>query len=266
MSSLSIFCDESGTMPVDDADGVFCVAVLTAQTSAIRLEERSGHIENIAVKLKELNLLPQVVFVKPRDGYGDLLRSKMSKMNTAARASKLVTGSHEYLTESTYNSRNLIWIRCMAICVVRAVVRRAELGPISSVQVILDEKTLPQPSRRMFEDRVCCLRDDILGTNADAVSEGRSDSAVLRNIRFARDQVSITWSSPDTDDGLYLAHRLSRSAKTAIAKSTQPGFARTLGMEENELFYDSTPDVIRPVSKRTVERWKLRTGLPEPLE
>lgn len=253
-------------MPVDDADGVFCVAVLTTQISAIRLEERRGHIDDIAVSLNELKCLPQVVFVKPRDGYGDLLRSKMSKMNTMARASRLVTGSHEYLPGSAYNSRNLIWIRCMAICVVRAVVRRAELGPISSVRVISDEKTLPQPSRRMFEDRVRCLRDDILGPNADAASEGRSDSAVLRNIRFARDQVSITWSSPDTDDGLYLAHRLSRLAKTTIEKSTQPDFARALGMEQEDLFYDSTPDLIRAVSKRSVESWKRRTGLPEPLE
>jgi hypothetical protein len=253
-------------MPVDDAGGVFCVAVLTTQTSAIRLEERSGHIKDIAVKLKELECLPQVVFVKPRDGYGDLLRSKMSKMNTMARASRLITGSHEYLPGSAHNSRNLIWIRCMAICVMRAVVRQAELGPISSVRVILDEKTLPQPSRRMFEDRVCCLRDNILGPNADAASQGRSDIAVVRNIRFARDQVSITWSSPDTDDGVYLADRLSGFAKTAIEKSTQPDFARALGMEQGDLFYDSTPDVIGAVSKSSVEHWKRRTGLPEPLE
>ena len=253
-------------MQVDDAGGVFCVAVLTTQTSVIRLEERSGHLKDIALKLKELKCLPQVVFVKPRDGYGDLLRSKMSKMNTMARASRLITGSHEYLPRSAHNSRNLIWIRCMAICVVRAVVKRAELGPISSVRVILDEKTLPQPSRRMFEDRVYCLRDDILGSNVGAASEGRSDSAVVRNIQFARDQVSITWSSPDTDDGLYLADRLSGLAKTAIEKSTQLDCAQALGMEQGDLFYDSTPDVIRAVPKRLIERWKRRTGLPEPLE
>lgn len=266
MSSLSIFCDESGVMPVDDAEGVFCVAVLTTQTSAIRLEQRSGHIKDIAAELEELECLPQVVFVKPRDGYGDLLRSKMSKINTMARASRLITGSHEYLPSSAHNSRNLIWIRCMAICVVRAVVRQAEMGLISSVRVILDEKALAQPSRRMFEERVCCLRDDILGPNTDAASEDRSDSAVVRNIRFARDQVSITWSSPDTDDGLYLAHRLSGLAKTAIEKSTQPDCARAFGMEQGGLFYDCTPDVIRAVPKRLVERWRRRTGLPEPLE
>lgn len=118
-------------MPGDDADSVFCVAVLTTQAPVAKLEERSGHIENIAVELKKLKCLPQVVFVKPWDGYGDLLRSKMSKMNTAAHASRLVTGSHEYFTGSAYNSRNLIWIRCMAICLVRVVVRSAELGPIN---------------------------------------------------------------------------------------------------------------------------------------
>lgn len=266
MSSLSIFCDESGTMPVDDTAGVFCVAVLTTQRSTVRLEKRRGHMRTIAAKLKELECLPQVVFVKPRDGYGNLLQSKMSKMNTMARAVRLIRGSHEYLPVSAHNSRNLIWIRCMAICVVRAVVRRAELGPISSVRVILDEKTLPQPSRRMFEDRVRCLRDDILGPNADAASEGKTNSAVVRNIQFARDQVSITWSSPDTDDGLYLAHRLSGLAKTAIEKSTESDCARALGMEQGDLFYDSTPDVVRAISTRSVERWKRRTGLPEPLE
>ena len=253
-------------MPVDDADGVFCAAVLTTQISSIRLEERSGHAEDIALNLKGLKCLPQVVFVKPRDGYGELLHSKMSKMNTMARASRLVTGSHEYLPGSAHNYQNLIWIRCMAICVVRAVVRCAELSPINSVRVILDEKTLPQLSRRMFEDRVRCLRDDILGPNVSAASEDRPGNVVPRNIRFARDQVSITWSSPDTDDGLYLAHRLSRLAKTAIEKSTQPDFARGLGMEQEDLFYDATPDVIRAISKGSIERWKRRTGLPEPLE
>lgn len=38
MSSLSIFCDESGTMAVDDAGGIFCVAVLRTQASSVRLE------------------------------------------------------------------------------------------------------------------------------------------------------------------------------------------------------------------------------------
>lgn len=266
MNTVSIFCDESGTMPAGDADGVFCVAGIITQTSSIELAERTGFLENIAGALKDLECIPQVVFVEPQVGYGNRLGSKMAKMNAMARASRLVTGSHDYLPGSAHNSGNLIWLRCMAICVVRAVVRRAEVGPIGFVRVVSDKKSLAGPTRRLFEDRLRCLREDILGPTAYTPAEGRFDSPVVSNIRFTRDQVSVTSSSRDKDDGLYLADRLCGLAKASIEKSTQAELARELGVDQDDLFYNATPDVIHALPKWSVERWKHRTGLPEPRE
>jgi hypothetical protein len=37
-------------------------------------------------------------------------------------------------------------------------------------------------------------------------------------------------------------------------------------MKLEDLFYDATPDVVRPLAKPSVRRWRSRTGLPEPSE
>ena len=270
MTRVFLFGDESGTMPANDGDEPFCVATIATSEKPPAIVNRSGKIQALVEIFRQIRCVPHVVFVRPTRGYGELLRRKTSKMNTMARATRLRTRSHEYFSDRGYNPRDMIWIRCMAVSLVRAVVRRARAGPIRAVSLILDSKSMAEGSRRLFVDRVCSMAEDIRGPRAN-VQQGNQPSLDTReHIQFGRDDVSVFWSdempSPDFEDGLFLAHRLSGLAKTALETATEAELAEDLSMEFTDLFYDATLDVMRPLPRAAVQRWKNQTGLPEPVE
>ena len=161
MSELTIFGDESGTMPAEDGDPPFCAATLATVNEPPKLSQRSGHRRDVLQACVEWNSVPQVVGICPRPGYGERLRSKTSKMSTMARASRLMTGSHAYLPDQGYNPRNLVWVRCMSLCLVRAVLRATDTQTIENVRVVLDRKTFTGPERALFTDRIRSQSQDI---------------------------------------------------------------------------------------------------------
>ena len=142
MTRVTIFGDESGTMPVADGDGPFCTAAIATLGPPPVLNDRSGHRIDVFLACTTALCVPQVAFVRPSQGYGQQLRAKTSKMSTMARASRLVTGSHEYVPDRGYSARNLVWIRSMAIGLARVVVRMTDPQSIDSVVVALDRKGL----------------------------------------------------------------------------------------------------------------------------
>jgi len=229
MTKLFLFCDESGTMPANDNDGPFCAATIAISERPPTLANRSGHIGDLADVFDEVKCVPQVVFVRPGKGYGDLLRHKTSKINTMARATRLIIGSNEYLPNNGHNPRNTVWIRCMGVCLVRAVAWAAKLGPISAVSVILDRKSMAEASRRLFVDRVRSLAMDIKGPGEYVKLGKQSSSCSGEFIRFGRDDVSVFWSDevslPEFEGGLFLAHCLSGLAKTALESATEAKLA-----------------------------------------
>lgn len=261
-------------MPTDDHHHPFCAAAIATFDAPPALKNGSGHKNDLAEVFGKFKCAPQVVFVRPGRGYGDLLQRKTSKLNTMARATRLITGSNDYFPDHGHNMRNMVWIRCMAVCLARAVVLTAKTEPeqireVTEAIVILDRKTMTKPSRQLFTDRVCSLAEDI-SSPRNAVVSDKSSADIRELIRFGRDDVSVFWSDEippsESQDGLFLAHRLSGLANTALSSATEAHLAQDLSMEFADLFYDATPDVVRPISKTAVDRWKKRTGLPEPLE
>lgn len=246
------FGDESGTMPSGDTDLPFCAAVLAAVGEAPVLSSRSGKRSDVVEACLALRLTPQVVYVSPRPGFGHQLSSKMSKINTMARASRLITGDHAYLPERGYSARNLLWSRCMAVCLVRAVLRTGAINSVARVRIVLDRKTFNERERALFIDRVVSQSQDIFGQSS------------------RRYEVVALWSDdPDAEpfgDGLFLAHHVSGLARKALQSGTEEALAEQLGVPSSDLFYDATADVLAPLPPWSVEKWKCRTGLPEPSE
>jgi hypothetical protein len=270
MVDLYLFCDESGTMPSKDSDGPFCVATVSSTNSIPAVSRGAGHIQDLAAVFTERACVPFVVFVRPRAGYEEKVDLKYSKINTMARATRLTTGRHEYLPKNGHNIRNLIWIRCMAISLMNDVLRQEEPAAIRNIQIILDRKTMPKVSRRLFEDRVRSLAEDINGPGLGADLSSRSAVDRRRHVHFGRKDISILWSDESAarefGDGLFLAHRLSSLAKVALEGALEAELAQSLSIPITALFYDATEDVIRPLPRTVVNRWKVNTGLPEPYE
>jgi len=270
MAKLFLFCDESGTMPVRDRDGPFCAATIATTGRPPTLTKRSGHIGALAKAFSDLKCVPYVVFVRPRTGYGDMLSRKTSKMNTMARATRLMTGTNAYFPDYGHNMGNMVWIRCMALSLVNAVLRTGTPEAIRAVCVILDSKSMAEPSRQLFVDRVRSMAEDMSVPRAEVELGNRSSVNLREQIRFRREDVSVSWSdeapSPEFKDGLFLAHRLSGLAKAALESVKEAKLAQDLSTLPKDLFYDATPDVVRPLSRAAVQRWKNRTGLPEPFE
>lgn len=250
MSRVTIFGDESGTMPEDDGDRPFCVAALATVAQPPLVQARSGHRGDVLRACASVGCVPQVVYVRATPGYGRKLRAKTSKMSTMARASRLMTGSHEYFPDQGYSSRNMVWIRSVALCVARAVMRVLNPDTIEEVEVVLDRKTMTGRERALFTDRLSSQSRDIFRDSQKTY------------------EVQIRWSDdPDASpfqSGLFLAHHVSRLARRALEAGTEEVLAQDLGLGQLEVFYDATHDVIAPLPRWSIEKWKKRTGLPEP--
>ena len=251
-TDLIVLGDESGTMPEGDSDQPFCAAAIASISGVPVPTTISGHKKNVTAACADLSYVPQVVFVRPGPGYEQQLRAKMSKADTMARASRLVTGSHIYLPETGHNTRNLIWIRCVLLSLTRAVIRAKDVSKIQSIVVVLDQKTLGAPHRLMFSDLVCDQCKHVLGRTSIGY------------------KISVLWSDESAaapfEDGLLLAHHVSKLAWKALKRREEAALAEDFSLSEIDLFYDATPDVLAPPPRGVVEKWKRNTGLPEPSE
>jgi hypothetical protein len=140
----------------------------------------------------------------------------------------------------------------MAVCLARVVVLVGTLETIENVVVALDRKTITPRERALFTERLRLQSRDILGESSNPY------------------EVEVHWSDdPEAaafQDGLFLAHHLSRLAREALEAGTEEVLAKELGVARLELFYDTTADVVAPLPRWSIEKWKRRTGLPEPSE
>lgn len=254
MTNLIIFCDESGTMPEGDADASFCAAAI-ATPHPPTVAKRSGYVQDLAAAYRDNQCVPFVVFVRPGPGYSEMLRRKTSKMNTMARTTRLITGHNMYLPDRGHNPRDMVWIRCMALSLVNVVLRSERPELVRRLTVVLDSKSMREPSKRLFEDRVRAMASDINGP--EALKE-QSSQRRRRHVQFRPEEISVFWSdksaSPQFGDGLFLADRLSGLARTALEAGAEARLAEELSTKPEDLFYDATPDVIRRLPSWSVER------------
>ena len=270
MNTLYIYADECGGIPLDDSSEPFVGAAVSAIqpiTGALALR---FDVPLLVRHLARTSAAPFLAHVKPFPGYGAQVSAKFDKMDTMARARKLVTGVHEYLPSGGVAVRNNIWVHCVTQAVGQALVMHSFRGPIDRVVVTFDQKTLAPESRRMVIDKCREIPQRITESAAKFHAlNPRQVESVLSNVQVAPDDMVIQWSdepgTTGTEDGLHLADRLAWHYQKHLQSPTQPSFLDALAQAgHKDITYDVTQIMIRPIDRDSIETWKRDTGLPEP--
>ena len=276
MTTLYIFGDESGTMPVNDNDKLFVaatVAILNNKPAYIKGSNDNNKVVDI---FKDLDIMPFAAIVKPFPGYGKAVEYKYEKMNVMARATRLVTGANaKYLDkkvlEKGFDLRNMVWVHAMLQAIAHSVLNKVFTNKIDSVKIILHRKTMMPSMRVLFKEMITSqmgvgTREFIrsfYSMNQDLVSRWES------NVAFSADSTSLNWSDDsvilEKQFGLKLADRLARKIYNDNISNTQ----HFENMLKDAGFKDFLVDITNAVSRldpRLVDNFKKNTGLPEPKE
>ena len=270
MAVLHIFGDESGSMPVNDEDKPFVAATVTF-IEKTPIAVKGSNDDKILVSIfKDQAVIPFAAVVNPFPGFGKALKYKHDKMQVMARATRLVTGANsEYIDPTGVNLRNFVWSHAMLQAVVHAIRSTMFTTAIDSLRIVLDEKTMTHPMRRLFTETV-----QRMGTSVREFlkKHARLDpvnmSLYKSRVQFSADTTVINWSD-DAEEfrsvfGLKLADRFAHKVYQQLEN------AERLGIEQNLReagFKDFLLDITRIVTRfdqRLVDNFRRNTGLPEP--
>jgi len=270
MAILRIYGDEAGTMPIDDNGGIFVTATVSILGDAPIITNKNGHKKVLVKKIRDLNAIPQVIFIDPKAGYGDALRKKFNKMNIMARTTRLMTGTNkQYLTKYGIQLRNHIWVFCMSQVIGKAVVSAANREKIDKVEIVLDQKTMALPTKRMFKDLMAKLSNQLLRA-IKGVKQQYVDEVKLYKMRinFSRETISLCMrdetSACGSGCGLQLAHYLASHFCDDI--KNRKFTMKNLFSEEgfSSIDTDVTNKLLAPINRKNIENWEKNTGLREP--
>lgn len=276
MATLFIFGDESGTMPLSDSDKPFITATVSFLDNPPVLIEGSDNNEKLVEIVKGLNAIPSAMLVKPYPGYGKAIKTKYSKMQIMARATRLVTGANaSYLDQKTltngFDPRNMIWCHAMLTAIGYAVLNTAFSSTINTVRIILDQKTMRPSMRTFFKEMV--VQQMGTGTDEYLSTLHHMNSSVIdlwkSRVRFSAESTFLSWSDEcdefNNEFGLRLADRLSRKIYQSQSTS-DPGIETLL---KDAGYTDWVVDLSRIITQfdqRVIDNFKKKTGLPEPKE
>jgi hypothetical protein len=271
MNVLRFYCDESGTMPINDNDPPFVAATVAILGDFPDVGARNGRISWLLEKLEEFEVIPYVAYVQPKPGFSIALEAKLSKLNTMARYRRLMDGANNpYLNPEGFRPRNFIWLHCMQQAVARGLAIALFKHQIDRIELYLDEKTLTEPESRLM------LRQGLrVSVNFHRVLEALRRlnpgeiEQLQNNLRTSELSTSLYWnnesSSVPAQGGLTLAHYLSSHARRNFENQTNNGILNSLREKGFTHFFDDITDVIMaPIAREVVERWRSATGLPEP--
>jgi len=107
---LTLYCDESGTMPKHDYDGPFVCAAVGVLGNLNWPKAVPGGLKWLANQLDLPNVFPSVAYVVPRDGYARRLAERHSTSQRMALYTREITGANSaYLTEKGVPLGNYVW-------------------------------------------------------------------------------------------------------------------------------------------------------------
>jgi len=258
---------------MSDSDGVFVAATVATIDGIPVVDGRDGHRPWLVNRLVDASALPFVVYVKPWPGYGEAIRAKMSKMNTMARATRLVTGANKrYLSEEGIQARNFIWARVVDQSIGGAILRGTLKTRIERIIIFLDQKALGRPMKEFLFDRIADQRRLLLNTLGTARQLNPAQVQRLESqVAFSRDSVSTHFSDePEArtaEGGLLLAHYLAKHSHRYLSKGKSPSIFELLSDKGFRDFHlDITQFVVRSISAEAIQEWERKTGLREPKE
>ena len=190
-----------------------------------------------------------------------------------ARVTRLLTKANTpYLDKHGIGLRNYIWINAMMQAIGNTVgVAMRKNHSIDALQILMDQKSLPLPTRILFTEQVLAKSEQIRDVLARLKPRSPNRISLYENnIRFTSDSTSLRWSDEmdvlDKDPRLKLSDKLARIAYLKIRDGNLEEFTESLAEAG---FPDSimnlTERIMSPLDSRSVGSWERITGLKEPI-
>lgn len=268
---LHLYGDEAGVMPTADHDEMFVAATVALAGKPSPGPKRDGHRGSLVTRLVSERVLGCVSFVRPFPGYGQQLEAKFSRMQTMARATRLLTRANaKYLSRDRFSPRNMVWQHVMKQAIGQTVLSALGRSTVDHLVVVLDQKTMAGSTRTLFADQIRRLADDMRPVLAQRAVSGAPGAVVLyRRLGLARDTVDVRWSDQTLGegdvDGLFLAHHLASRCLEDLKSGRElelPTALKAAGLPCPEI--DVTELLIRAISPDVVREWERRTWLRAP--
>jgi hypothetical protein len=253
-----------------DEDKPFVAATVTFLDKMPKSITGSDDDERLVALFKEQGAIPFAAAVNPHSGFGNALKYKHDKTQVMARVTRLVTGANsKYLDSTGVNLGNLVWSHAMLQAIVHSVRSTMLFSPIHSLQILLDEKTMTKPMRRLFTETLSRMGTSVSKfLRSHAHLDPERMSLYENRIQFSDETTAINWSD-DAEEyrsefGLKIADRLARKVYQQIEGNLEDGIVQKLKTAGFEDFFLDITKVVTRFDQRLVERFKRNTGLPEP--
>lgn len=273
MTTLSIFGDESGTMPISDNKKDVFVTAIIATLDELPILGQPTTIGRgwIVSKIKEINGSPFITYIKPITEYSNTIKSKMDKMNTMARMTRLMSGNNsKYLTDEGVRIRNFIWFNCMQQTIAQAILSGISSTAVTEIRIYLDQKSLATPTKNLFVKQISNIRRIVQNELMKLWNVNPAEiKRIEDNLLFTEKEISLYFSNESeaekASDGLKLTHHLARFFYKDIRKSTNPKIETLLKQEGfNDVITDFTDIFMQPIDSNVINKWEQNTGLREP--
>jgi hypothetical protein len=254
-TSLFVFGDEYGTMPVKDDDGPFLVATVALRAPLLTDTETSGHPGSVAEKLCEIGALVHVAYAIPSVSYGEMFLAKIARIDTLARASFVKDGRNaRFWNEYGVRIRNHVWVNCMGASVSAAVANAALMGRIEEIHVHLDQKTLSAESLATFCAAVARIPENLKGILLRFPNSVGARTA-LNDVQACTPKLAVTWRGTEDQHelafGLKLAHLVAYHAGKAFEASRKNDPLEFLTKRHvNAASKDMTPVLLQDLAHR----------------
>jgi hypothetical protein len=145
-------------------------------------------------------------------------------------------------------------------------------GPVTGVEIVLDQKTLARETRFLVINQLERIPEEVRNSLTRLrVHDPPAVDRLIQHLQFGARDCSIAWSDASGTDwaegGLQLAHCLARAARRSYSGEERPSGAFSGEMQSHgyqNYDVDLTEQIIAPIHEETIQQWKRDTGLPEP--
>jgi hypothetical protein len=278
MSTVQVYCDESGTMPTADNDDIFvAVAVALPQATSPPPRGRASADETLQL-LRTFQACAQCRYVQATPGYAAKLARKRLANKYTVRALAAIKEPHPWFaSEKEVNPGNMVWYYVLDQAILGALfdVIAARDIMLNRLEVYIDNKSLAA----RFEHQANATIANVAATirthlqnaahvRALPVRKQRFWFSKSLNLLLRPEDVSvqIAGSAPFRGyrSGLDLADSLSHHVRNALLKNDRKYLADLKAVTGRTVVENITNTILRPLPSNEMQSLEQRSGIPIP--
>lgn len=272
---LSLFADESGTMPKRDGDELFVGAAFAIPESSDvdKLPRKRSNLDWTLRLLRQLGARPACLYLRPYPGFGDAVDRRYDLLSAMALVARQRTGVNAmFVGPEGVPTANTVWSVPVNSAVMLAVQDSFHFydPPPSSVSVYFDAKTLSKESRALVEYKTRNIGASIRDSASKVLQRGDADDypgfhAMAANA-LTPDTISIEWEHDSgfsgPPGGMHLVDSLASGARRALLdEGSAPLIARFEKEDYHGVILNVTPMVTERPNGPHIDEWEREHGL-----